>query len=143
MEKPGVHVTKVADYESFDVDSPAARRPSVYRFVFRTLPDPFMDAMDCPDASQLTPARNTSVTALQALAMWNDRFVVRYAEHLAERAAREAPDPQGQVARVYALCLGREPTPRESAALSAYAEKHGLANACRVVLNSNEFLFVN
>ena len=27
-------------------------------------------------------------------------------------------------------------------ALAAYAQKHGLANACRVMLNSNEFLFV-
>ena len=43
------------DYAGFDVDSPGDRRLSIYRFVFRTLPDPFMDAMDCPDASQLTP----------------------------------------------------------------------------------------
>ena len=25
---------------------------SVYRFLFRTLPDPFMEALDCPDGSQ-------------------------------------------------------------------------------------------
>ena len=30
-----------------------------------------------------------------------------------------------------------------AAALAAYAAKHGMANACRVVLNSNEFIFVN
>ena len=66
VEQPGVHVTKVADYDGFDVDRPEARRPSIYRFLFRTVPDPFMDAMDCPDASQLAPVRNTSVTALQA-----------------------------------------------------------------------------
>ena len=63
----------------------------MYRFVFRTLPDPFMEALDCPDASQLTPARNVSVTALQALAMLNDKFMVRMSEHLAARAAKAAP----------------------------------------------------
>jgi hypothetical protein len=144
VERPGVHVTKVADYEGFDVDRPEARRPSIYRFLFRTVPDPFMDAMDCPDASQLAPVRNTSVTALQAMAMWNDRFMVRYGEHLAERVSREAPaGTTAQVERLYQLCLCRVPTEKESAAMSAYVKKHGLANACRVMLNSNEFLFVN
>jgi hypothetical protein len=28
-------------------------------------------------------------------------------------------------------------------ALVEYASKHGMANACRMVLNSNEFMFLN
>ena len=31
----------------------------------------------------------------------------------------------------------------EGATLVAYAAKHGLANLCRLILNSNEFVFVN
>jgi len=58
----------------FDIDHPAVYRRSVYRFLFRTLPDPFMESLDCPDASQFMPVRASSVTALQALAMLNDRF---------------------------------------------------------------------
>ena len=27
--------------------------------------------------------------------------------------------------------------------LAAYARKHGMANVCRLILNSNEFVFVN
>src|SRR5436190_2183164 len=77
---PEVGLTPKADYGNFDVDSAPSRRRSIYRYLFRTLPDPFMDAMDCPDASQLTAKRNVSVTPLQALAMLNNRFVVRYAE---------------------------------------------------------------
>ncbi len=79
VESPGIHVTPKVDYVSFDVDSPASSRRSIYRFLFRTLPDPFMETMDCPDASQLAPRRESSVTALQALAMLNDRFIVRRA----------------------------------------------------------------
>jgi hypothetical protein len=140
---PGIHVTPNVDYLGFDVDRPENRRRSVYRFVFRTLPDPFMEALDCPDASQLTPARNASVSALQALAMLNDRLMVRMSEHLAERAEGAAPDLPGRVRVVYQWTLGRDPTEKEARRVAEYAEKHGLANACRVVLNSNEFLFVN
>ena len=33
--------------------------------------------------------------------------------------------------------------PEEKEHLTAYAQKHGLANACRVLLNSTEFMFVD
>ncbi|HEV3007138.1 MAG TPA: DUF1553 domain-containing protein, partial [Pirellulales bacterium] len=142
IESPGIHVTPMVDYLGFDIDSPAGRRRSVYRFLFRTLPDPFMDSMDCADASQLTPARSTSVTALQALAMLNNQFMVRESEHFAERVAQASDGLSGQIEMAYQLALGRFPTPKESAALAAYAGKHGLANVCRLILNSNEFMFV-
>jgi hypothetical protein len=101
-----------------------------------------MDSMDCADASQLTPTRNASVTALQALAMLNNRFIVRQSEHFATRAASLGGTLPEQVAAAYELALGRRPTEKESTALAAYAEKHGLANVCRLILNSNEFMFV-
>jgi hypothetical protein len=83
------------------------------------------------------------VTALQALAMLNDRFVVRQSEHLADRLGRESCDLAGQVARLYELALARPPTREESEAVAAYAARRGMANACRMILNSNEFMFVN
>jgi len=140
---PGIHVTPVVDYANFDVDRAENHRRSVYRFVFRTLPDPLMEALDCPDSSQLTPARTVSVTPLQALAMLNNKFMVRMSEHLASRAAKEGRDTASQITAVYRYALGREPTEKESAMLAEYAKKHGLANVCRVILNSNEFMFVN
>jgi hypothetical protein len=91
----------------------------------------------------LTPARNTSVSPLQALAMLNNRFMVRQSEHLAKRAAQAGKDLSAQIRSVYRLTLGREPMTKEARALAEYAGKHGLANACRIVLNSNEFMFVD
>jgi hypothetical protein len=140
---PGVHVTPNVDYQGFDVDRPEMERRAVYRFVFRTLPDPFLEALDCPDASQLTQARNVSVTAPQALALLNDKFMVRMSEHLAARATRAGADLPVRIRAVYRLALGREPSPKESVLLTDYAKKHGLANLCRMVLNCNEFVFVN
>jgi len=139
---PGIHVTPKVEYEKFDVDSPASHRRSVYRFVFRTLPDPFYEALDCPDASQFTPVRASSVTALQALAMMNDRFTVRYAEHFAKRVEAVSQDRSRQIGFAHEEALGRPPTVAETKRLADFAERHGLANACRLLFNCNEFLFV-
>ena len=143
IETAGKHVTPDLDYANFNPDDPANYRRSVYRFLFRTLPDPFMESMDCPNHSQLTPVRSTSVTALQALAMLNDRFIVRQCEHLAERARSMRPEMAGQIDAIYQLTLNRSATPKEIELLSAYGSKHGMATVCRVVLNSTEFMFVN
>ncbi len=83
--RPGVHVTPVVDYSKFNLESDAGRRRSVYRFLFRTLPDPFMETLDCPSGDEITALRTSSVTVQQALALWNDAFIARHCEYLAAR----------------------------------------------------------
>ena len=143
IQTPGIHVTPNVDYQNFNVDDSAHYRRSVFRFIFRTLPDPFMETLDCADASQLTPTRGVSVTALQALSMLNDKFIVRQCEHVAARVTAAGGDANSQVTALFARILNREPSPQERAAFREYVTQHGLANACRVLLNSNEFMFVN
>jgi hypothetical protein len=133
----------VYDYERFDVDSPANFRRSVYRFIVRSVPDPFMECLDCADPSLLTPKRNTTLTALQALSLLNNQFMVRQAEYFAARLEAATPDRGRQVDLAYQLAFGREPTGDERRLVVEYASKNSLANACRVILNSNEFLFVD
>jgi len=140
---PGVHVTPVVDYSALDLDLGKFRRRSIYRFLFRTLPDPFMDALDCPDASQITPVRTESVTALQALAVWNDRFMLRQAENLASRLEGECSDAESRVTLACELMWNRTPSRGESADLREYALKYGWSNLCRLLFNLNEFVFVN
>ncbi len=143
IQTPGVHVTPNVDYANFDVNDPANYRRSVYRFLFRSLPDPFMDALDCPDGSQLTPNRNESLTALQALATLNDKYIVRLSQHLADGLGGHEADPGRQIDDLYRRLFGRLPDEDEAAAVADYASRHGLANACRMLINSNEFLFVD
>lgn len=133
----------VYDYARYDIDSPGANRRSIYRFIVRSVPDPFMDALDCPDANLLTPTRNVTMTALQALAMLNDSFVLRQSERFAARLARERANLNDQIIRAYELALARPPNDSERVKLAAHARKHGLPSACRVIFNSNEFLFVD
>jgi len=143
IQTPGIHVTPNVDYANFDPDRPENGRRSVYRFIFRTLPDPLMETLDFADSSQLTAVRNSSVTALQALAMLNNPFVVRQSEHLASRAIRAGEDLERQIAAAARIVWQRDPSSRERTVLSDYARQHGLSNACRLLLNCNEFLFVD
>lgn len=142
-QQPGIHVTPKLDYTKFDVDSDAARRRSVYRFLFRTLPDPMMEALDCPAGDQLTPVRNTSMTVQQALALWNSAFTVRYAEHFAAQLEATETDLKRRIHSACEWTWGRPPGKEEARELSDYAQQHGLANLCRLLFNSNEFMFVN
>jgi hypothetical protein len=133
----------VYDYTRFEVDSPDGSRPSIYRFIVRSVPDPFMETLDCPDANLLTPKRSVTLTALQALSTLNNPFVLRQCEHFAARLQQESADLSEQIDRAYRLALSRPPRPKEAGLLRAYARKHGLANACRLLFNSSEFVFVD
>ncbi len=138
----GIHVTPRVDYAAFNVDSPAGERRSIYRFLFRTLPDPLMDTLDCPAGDQSTPVRSESFTALQAFALLNHPFVVRQCEHVAERLeARTGVVPQ-QVCLAVNWVYQRQPTAEELTEFVPYVERRGLANLCRLLLNSNELHFV-
>jgi hypothetical protein len=141
--KPGIHVTPKIDYGKFDWDRPQGHRRSVYRFVFRTLPDPLVDCLDGADASQLTPKRNESVTGPQALALLNNEFMLVHAQAFADWLAKQTPERDKQIVVACERTWGRSPTEIEKKAFVAYAAKHGLANLCRVLFNSNEFLFVD
>ncbi len=129
------------DYENFSPDAPENRRRAIYRFVFRTIPDPLMDALDAPDGSSLTPVRSVSTTALQAFALLNNPFVIRQCEVIAERLAQHGKDDP--IRQLFRLLLQREPAADERARFTDYAGKHGLANACHLIVNSNEFLHLD
>ena len=118
----------VYDYARFDPDAPGSYRRSIYRFIVRSVPDPFMERLDCPDPSVLTPKRSTTLTAIQALTMMNNPFVVRMSEHLAERVQRKSTSLPEQVNEAVRICFGRNPTENESSAFLAYARQHGMPN---------------
>ena len=131
----------------YDLADPADRatwRRSVYRFVVRSQTQPFMTCLDCADPSMRVERRNESISALQALALLNNGFMMVQARQFAERVVQDAGgDPAAQVRRAFELGLGRDPAPDEAAALGEVADVHGLANVCRVILNLNEFAFVD
>ena len=140
--KPGIHVTPIVDYIGFAPDESAMTRRSIYRFLFRTLPDPFMQAMDCPDASSWTPKRTVSMGPLQALALMNDDFVIHMSQRLSGLLAQDHQTVQSRVRALFRKALLRDPDTRELNLISEYVDHYGLANACRFLFNSNAFMFI-
>ena len=76
-------------YHKFDPEDEKSHRRSIYRFVVRSQPNPFMTNLDCADSSQSTPKRNETLTALQALSLLNNKFTLVMARHFADRLAGE------------------------------------------------------
>jgi hypothetical protein len=141
--RPGIHVTPMVEYGKFDWDRPQGHRRSVYRFVFRTLPDPLVDFLDGADASTLTPKRNESVTAPQALALMNNEFMLVHSRAFAAKLEKQSDNRDRQITLACEAIWGRRPTQEELTSFTAFAAKHGLANLCRVLFNSNEFLYLD
>lgn len=133
-------------YHLHDPENPQTQRRSVYRFLVRSQQEPFMTALDCADPSMRVDRRNETLTPLQALALLNSKLTVAMARHFAARVEREAGANAGASARVeraFTLATQRPPTDAERRDLASYAEHYGLPAACRVLLNLNEFVFVD
>ncbi len=117
-------------------------RRMIYQFKPRSQQDPTFGAFDCPDAALVAPRRTVSTTALQALNLFNSRFVLQQSAAFAKRLADDVgSDPARQVERGVSLALGRSPNPTEKAAAIALIGSHGTAAFCRALYNSNEFLY--
>ena len=118
-------------------------RRMIYMRKVREEQAPLFGAFDCPDGTQSAPIRSRSTTPIQALNLFNDEFVLEQAQILADRLTRNAgTTPSDQVNRAFQLVYGRLADRVESEACVKHIETHGLAALCRVLFNSNEFLFI-
>ena len=147
----------------WDTSTPEEQnRRSVYIFVKRTLGVPMMEAFDLPTPDKPGPARSVTTIAPQALILLNSEFIDRQADALAERVAREAGEDQGaQIERLFRLALCRAPSDGESRIAAEFLgrrvgepnpaattnetanRRQAMAALCRLVLNLNEFVYVD
>lgn len=122
---------------------PEGLRRMIYSHKVRREREAVFGAFDCPDAGQSTARRRESMTPIQALNLFNSRFTLERAEAFAARVIREVGvDPTAQIRRAYGLALGRGPSPEEVSEVLPLIHDHGLPGLCRVLFNSNEFLFL-
>ncbi len=116
--------------------SPECRRRSIYRFTVRSVPQPFLECMDAADPNLNVPVRLSTITALQALALWNDPFMLAQAKAFANRAGH-------RVDEAVRLAFGRPARDEELMALRELETTRGMPAVCRLLFNANEFLFVD
>ncbi len=131
------------EYNKFNPEDARSHRRSIYRFIVRSQPDPFMTTLDCADSSQSTPRRHETLTALQALSLLNNRFNVAMARHFADRVQKDAESIDSQITHAVVLLTGREPADEELRSMTDYATQHGMPALCRLLFNLSEFVFVD
>jgi len=141
------------------LDSTKPRR-SLETKVIRNSPEPLLSAFDAPDGAVPASLRITTTTPTQALMLLNGPWSLARSHDLASRLERTEPNPEnrsGRIALAYRVVLGREPEPDEVHAAREFLEQQqklvgepsaksvhaALADFCHVLLNSNEFLFVD
>ncbi len=128
-------------------DGPEGRKRSIYVYQQRSMSMPFLQTFDSVVCDGTRDRRQASVTPLQALAMYNGRFANEEATYFAARVRQEAGDSLAtQIQLAFKIALGREAAPDESDRMRALVSSSpigdGLAAVCRVLLNANEFVYV-
>ena len=143
------------------------RRRSIYMMTKRSLLLPLMTTFDFADTTQPCSQRNISTVAPQALALLNNGFVHQESTALAQRVHREAGDDENaQIERAWWLALSHAPSEGERTSAVAHlqtqrknlaehatadgkalsddaARAQALASLCHVLLNLNEFIYVD
>ncbi|MEM7557796.1 MAG: DUF1553 domain-containing protein [Planctomycetota bacterium] len=148
----------------------------IYAHKIRMEQVPVFGAFDCPDAGLPAPRRSQSTTAIQALSLFNSKFILDQSQAFASRIsldtlplaeASNAPtvtlplaggsdDSPGRalpssefrsprlnpIQLAFLHALGRLPTSAELTSASEVVDTHGLPTLCRVLFNSNEFLYL-
>jgi Protein of unknown function (DUF1549)/Protein of unknown function (DUF1553)/Planctomycete cytochrome C len=136
-------VDNVATYQQREGFDTQTYRRAVYHQAARSVKDDFMGPYDCPDSALPEPKRVITTTALQALSLLNNSFMVDQSRFFAERLVREAgKDPAAQVVLAFQIAFGRAPKEQELAAATDLIRHQGLNIFCRALLNANEFVYV-
>ncbi len=134
------------------------RRRGVYIFTKRGLLPPLLTTFDFADTTLPCCRRDVTTVAPQALALLNNPFVHRQSAALARLVAAETSDRSDQVCQAWRRTLSRSPRPSEVGAALAHLdaqarhfaeagradpERLALESLCHVLLNANEFLYVD
>jgi hypothetical protein len=142
------------------------RRRSLYMFTQRSLLPPLMTTFDLSDTTLPCGQRDVTIVAPQALALLNNEFSHDRAAALARRVMAASTERGARIAVAWRYALGRDPAADEANEVHEYMARQqarlGLVqpasgetsstsdpeflaweSLCLVLLNSNEFLYVD
>ncbi len=125
-------------------------RRAVYLKVLRNDVEPTLEVFDAPDGIFTTPIRNVTTTPTQSLFMINGPWTMQRAKAFAQRVSSDSSlTLEQRVAFAYALAFGRAPTNDETSDALRFIQTNAaksddaVVDLCHVLLNSNEFLYVD
>lgn len=103
----------------------ALYRRSLYTFLKRTAPPPFMSSFDAPNREQSCTVRGRSNTPLQALQLMNDIQHVEAARHFAQRMLKEGgATPEDRIRWAWRVVTARMPEAEETEVVMNALNQH-------------------
>ncbi len=115
---------------------------SVYIMQKRNRRTRFFSLFDGPDPNTSTPVRDVTIVPTQALFFLNDPFLHASAEKLSARLTT-APTDRDKLDLVHRILFGHPPTEDQLTDATEFLRDNPWPAYCRVLLSSNEFLFVD
>jgi hypothetical protein len=116
---------------------------SIYLVQKRSVRLPFMETFDQPDNFSSCERRQHSTAAPQALTLLNSDLATSAATHFAARFSSHHEDTPAAIRSAWQLALQRDPTPQESAIATRFLTDHRPDDLARVLLNLNEFIYID
>jgi hypothetical protein len=134
-------------------DPSEARRRSVYIFVRRNTRYPMLESFDMPDTHESCSRRSATVTPSQSLELMNSAEVLEWARAFAERVMNDPGLSEDmQIDRAWKFAYSRPPGEEERRDAREFLRRQtalvggpqaAFADLCHMLLNSNEFMYVN
>ena len=131
-------------------------RRALYIYAKRGGLFPFMTPFDFPDTTLPCGKRDVTMVAPQALTLLNNAFVHDLGQELAESIEHTVSTTDAQVDHAWRNVIGRNPSADEKKHSLDHVQRQSgrfskrpnrstlaLASLCQVLMNSNEFLFVD
>ena len=126
---------------SFNPDK--SRRRTVYLPLRRSNLPSILSLFDFGDATTTSEGRSRTNIAPQALFMMNSAFVAERARGLAKILAEGASGDAQRVERAYLMTIGRMPGKDEVRDALGYLRRSTWESFCRILIASNDFVYVN
>jgi len=120
----------------------SSRRRTVYATINRQSLQGLFRTFDFASPDLHAPQRHTTTVPQQALFLMNSPFALEQARALAGRTAT-GEDPARRIDRLYRLVYGRGPTERETVLGKGFVETGAWEQYAQVLLQSNEFMYVD
>lgn len=113
---------------------------TVYGQISRRKTEPFLSLFDFPNPNSTSEKRIATNIPPQRLFFMNSRFVEQQASAL---AARLAGEPSARITQAYRILYGRKPDAEELRLGRQFVQNNQWPQYIRVLLSSNEFLFLD
>ncbi len=151
---------KAADQEFSEdrksMDPNQSKRRTIYLFLRRSNLPNLMTLFDFGDATTTNPKRFQTSVAPQALYMMNSGFVEEMARSLAQKLLEDdRVDEVGRIRKAHRVVLGKQPPVEQvemaldffqgypNVNLSSDGRLQAWTSLCRILIASNDFIYVN